>query len=193
MMSLVLMSGDPSLIRGDLKPAGFFERGAGIHVGSRQGGGQEDCHGGDRGLLRPRVPRARADPRRAAARNDGVAGLRTGARRVRADAAGGDGARWPRQARRQHARPVGSRAVPGRHHRLRGIRSASWDSAERQWMFPNPNYHARVGPGVRWALRHLPCYGRWYRFLLFWPGCDRGWRSRGSTPTIRTNKEPSAN
>jgi len=43
-----------------------------------------------------------------------------------------------------------------------------------QWMFPNPNYHEVVGPGVRWALRHLPFYGRWYRFLLFWPGCDKG-------------------
>ena len=41
-------------------------------------------------------------------------------------------------------------------------------------MFPNPNYHEPVGPGVRWALRHLPFYGRWYRFLLFWPGCDKG-------------------
>ena len=41
-------------------------------------------------------------------------------------------------------------------------------------MFPNPNYHAEVGPGVQWALRHLPFYGRWYRFLLFWPGCDKG-------------------
>ena len=43
-----------------------------------------------------------------------------------------------------------------------------------QWMFPNPNYHATVGPGGRWALRHLPFYGRWYRFLIFWPGCDKG-------------------
>jgi 4-hydroxyacetophenone monooxygenase len=43
-----------------------------------------------------------------------------------------------------------------------------------QWMFPNPSYHQRVGPGVQWALRHLPFYGRWYRFLLFWPGCDKG-------------------
>jgi 4-hydroxyacetophenone monooxygenase len=40
------------------------------------------------------------------------------------------------------------------------------------WMFPNPHYHDRVGPGVRWALEHLPYYGRWYRFLLFWPACD---------------------
>jgi 4-hydroxyacetophenone monooxygenase len=43
-----------------------------------------------------------------------------------------------------------------------------------QWMFPNPNYHEAVGPGVRWALRHLPFYGRWYRFLILWPGCDKG-------------------
>jgi 4-hydroxyacetophenone monooxygenase len=43
-----------------------------------------------------------------------------------------------------------------------------------QWMFPNPNYHAGVGPGMRWALRHLPFYGSWYRFLIFWPGCDTG-------------------
>ncbi len=43
-----------------------------------------------------------------------------------------------------------------------------------QWMFPNPDYHSAVGPGVRWALRHLPFYGRWYRFLLFWPACDTG-------------------
>jgi 4-hydroxyacetophenone monooxygenase len=42
------------------------------------------------------------------------------------------------------------------------------------WMFPNPNYHERVGDGVKWALEHLPYYGRWYRFLLFWPGCDGG-------------------
>ena len=42
------------------------------------------------------------------------------------------------------------------------------------WMFPNPHYHDAVGDGVRWALRHLPYYGRWYRFLLFWPACDGG-------------------
>jgi 4-hydroxyacetophenone monooxygenase len=42
------------------------------------------------------------------------------------------------------------------------------------WMFENPNYHEAVGDGVRWALAHLPYYGRWYRFLLFWPACDGG-------------------
>ncbi|OBA79093.1 4-hydroxyacetophenone monooxygenase [Mycobacterium sp. 1164966.3] len=43
-----------------------------------------------------------------------------------------------------------------------------------QWMFPNPMYHDEVGDGVRWAMRHLPYYGRWYRFLLLWPGADKG-------------------
>jgi len=43
-----------------------------------------------------------------------------------------------------------------------------------QWMFENPHYHDEVAPGVRWAIEHLPYYGRWYRFLLFWPACDGG-------------------
>ncbi|BBY32882.1 4-hydroxyacetophenone monooxygenase [Mycolicibacter minnesotensis] len=43
-----------------------------------------------------------------------------------------------------------------------------------QWMFPNPMYHDVVADGVRWALEHLPFYGRWYRFLLLWPGADKG-------------------
>ncbi|MFZ4518295.1 MAG: flavin-containing monooxygenase [Microthrixaceae bacterium] len=42
------------------------------------------------------------------------------------------------------------------------------------WMFPNPHYHDTVAPGVRWALRHLPAYDRWYRLLIFWPACDGG-------------------
>ena len=56
-----------------------------------------------------------------------------------------------------------------------------------QWMFPNPNYHAQVGQGVRWALRHLPFYGRWYRFLIFWPGCDTGLETARIDPAYRDN------
>jgi 4-hydroxyacetophenone monooxygenase len=40
------------------------------------------------------------------------------------------------------------------------------------WMLPNPHYHRRVSRGKQWLLRHVPCYARWYRFLLFWPGSD---------------------
>ena len=39
-----------------------------------------------------------------------------------------------------------------------------------QWVFPNPNYHRQVPDGERWAMRHLPFYGRWFRFLTFYPG-----------------------
>lgn len=41
-----------------------------------------------------------------------------------------------------------------------------------QWMSPNPRYHAKVSEEKTWLLRHVPFYGRWYRFLLFWPGSD---------------------
>ncbi len=39
-----------------------------------------------------------------------------------------------------------------------------------QWVFPNPNYHREVPDGERWAIRHLPFFGRWFRFLTFYPG-----------------------
>ena len=39
-----------------------------------------------------------------------------------------------------------------------------------QWVFPNPNYHRKVPDGERWAMRHLPFYGRWFRFITFYPG-----------------------
>ena len=39
-----------------------------------------------------------------------------------------------------------------------------------QWMFPNPNYHEPVPDGMKWAIRHLPYFGRWFRFLILWPG-----------------------
>jgi 4-hydroxyacetophenone monooxygenase len=51
------------------------------------------------------------------------------------------------------------------------------------WMFPNPHYHDRVGAGAQWAFDHLPYYGRWYRFLLFWPACD------GGLPAMRIDPE----
>ena len=38
-----------------------------------------------------------------------------------------------------------------------------------QWMFPNMNYHRAVPEGDAWAMRHLPFYTRWFRFLMFYP------------------------
>lgn len=43
-----------------------------------------------------------------------------------------------------------------------------------QWMLPNPIYRAKVPPGDRWALRHLPFYARWFRFLMTYPGIAIG-------------------
>lgn len=43
-----------------------------------------------------------------------------------------------------------------------------------QWIIPNPLYHAPVPPGDRWALRHLPFYGRWYRLIMSLPGIAVG-------------------
>lgn len=42
-----------------------------------------------------------------------------------------------------------------------------------QWMAPNPRYHAEVSGGERWAMRHLPGYSRWYRFMLMWQSSDK--------------------
>lgn len=41
-----------------------------------------------------------------------------------------------------------------------------------QWMAPNPIYHDAIPDGVRWAIRHLPYYGRWSRFVSWWPIAD---------------------
>ena len=40
------------------------------------------------------------------------------------------------------------------------------------WTFPAPHYHDDVEPGARWLMRHVPYYGRWWRFLLFWNTAD---------------------
>ncbi len=54
------------------------------------------------------------------------------------------------------------------------VRSLTVIQRSAQWMFPNPGYHDVVGPGVPWAIEHLPFYGRWFRFLIYFPGCDGG-------------------
>ncbi|UXA19458.1 NAD(P)/FAD-dependent oxidoreductase [Mycobacterium sp. SMC-4] len=41
-----------------------------------------------------------------------------------------------------------------------------------QWMAPNVAYHDAIPQGARWAIRHLPYYGRWLRFVSWWPLTD---------------------
>ncbi len=43
-----------------------------------------------------------------------------------------------------------------------------------QWVMPNPIYHTPVPEGETWAMRHLPCYGRWLRFLMTQSGIAAG-------------------
>jgi 4-hydroxyacetophenone monooxygenase len=50
------------------------------------------------------------------------------------------------------------------------------------WMLPNPLYHAAVSPQFRWLVEHVPYYGRWFRFLIFYPGSD------GILPALRIDK-----
>jgi 4-hydroxyacetophenone monooxygenase len=43
-----------------------------------------------------------------------------------------------------------------------------------QWVMPNPIYHTKVPDGETWAMRHLPFYGRWLRFLMTQSGIGNG-------------------
>jgi 4-hydroxyacetophenone monooxygenase len=36
------------------------------------------------------------------------------------------------------------------------------------WLGPTANYHDKVGDGKKWLMKHMPFYGKWYRFYLFW-------------------------
>jgi 4-hydroxyacetophenone monooxygenase len=67
-----------------------------------------------------------------------------------------------------------------------------------QWMLPNPVYHASVPPGDQWAMRHLPFYGRWFRFMMLWPGiamgvdryrCDREYDDGGGRSINASNEK----
>lgn len=40
------------------------------------------------------------------------------------------------------------------------------------WAMNNPNYHKAVSPGMLWCLEHIPYFGKWLRFQLFWAGSD---------------------
>lgn len=40
------------------------------------------------------------------------------------------------------------------------------------WMLPTPAYHEDLKPGMQWLLKHVPCYGRWFRFWQVWIGVE---------------------
>lgn len=43
----------------------------------------------------------------------------------------------------------------------------------KQWAIPHPNYHRQVPEGVRYLMRRVPTYIRWYRLRSFWNFSDR--------------------
>ena len=43
-----------------------------------------------------------------------------------------------------------------------------------QWISYNPVYRSKVPAGDHWALRHLPFYARWFRFMMTYPGIAFG-------------------
>ena len=57
-----------------------------------------------------------------------------------------------------------------------------------QWMLPNPLYHAKVPPGDRWAMRHLPFYARWFRFVMLYPGIAMGTEGYRIDPDFRASE-----
>lgn len=53
-----------------------------------------------------------------------------------------------------------------------------------QWIVPNRVYHASVPEGDRWAMRHLPFYARWFRFMMMWTGIGMGVEGYRSDPNV---------
>ncbi|TQM11546.1 flavin-containing monooxygenase [Pseudonocardia kunmingensis] len=51
------------------------------------------------------------------------------------------------------------------------------------WMLPTPGYHRDIPPGMQWLLRHVPYYGRWYRFWQFWLAAE------GRLPFVEADPE----
>jgi 4-hydroxyacetophenone monooxygenase len=42
----------------------------------------------------------------------------------------------------------------------------------RHWVVPAPLVHLDVPEGARWAMRHVPHYAQWQRFLTYWTSAD---------------------
>jgi len=51
------------------------------------------------------------------------------------------------------------------------------------WMLPTPSYHDDIRPGMAWLLRHIPYYGRWFRFWQFWLAAE------GRLPAMQVEKD----
>ena len=59
-----------------------------------------------------------------------------------------------------------------------------------QWVMPNPIYHTKVPAGETWAMRHLPFFARWLRFMMTQPGIGSGVESFRIDPEPRRSRQP---
>ncbi|MGZ5934844.1 MAG: flavin-containing monooxygenase [Rhizomicrobium sp.] len=57
------------------------------------------------------------------------------------------------------------------------------------WLGPTPNYHDKVGDGMKWLLKHVPFYAKWYRFWLFWMLTDGIYASVQADPAWNVRKD----
>ena len=62
-----------------------------------------------------------------------------------------------------------------------------------QWVMPNPMYHTAVPEGETWAMRHLPFYARWLRFMMTYPGIGSGVESFRIDPSHEDPNNHSVN
>ncbi len=67
-------------------------------------------------------------------------------------------------------------------HRADRSSASTSSSAPRPGPLPGPTYHHDVPEGKKWLLEHVPFYGKWYRFWLFWRLTD-GLYDSGRRPT----------
>ena len=71
--------------------------------------------------------------------------------------------------------------------------SSPCSSAPRSGCSRTPTTTERVPDGERWAMRHLPFYGRWFRFLTFYPGAGLTIDELARRPELRRRRtQPSA-
>jgi 4-hydroxyacetophenone monooxygenase len=51
------------------------------------------------------------------------------------------------------------------------------------WLAPTPDYHEPTSAAEKWLIEHMPFYGKWYRFWLFWMLTDGVYEAVKADPT----------
>jgi 4-hydroxyacetophenone monooxygenase len=51
------------------------------------------------------------------------------------------------------------------------------------WLAPTPDYHEPTTAAENWLIEHMPFYGKWYRFWLFWMLTDGIYEAVKADPT----------